>query len=120
MWHAWDMAAETCLAQLPMLLSDPNAEFQPSPFFTDQLTAFEMWLQHGSEKKKPPEQLPIVLQVLYIQSHRFRALVLLGRFLDMGAWAVDLVYPCFIETAKLRNASLRNFSQLTVTNMSAE
>jgi hypothetical protein len=25
---AWDMAAETCLAQLPMLLSDPNAEFQ--------------------------------------------------------------------------------------------
>lgn len=30
-------------------------------------------------------------QVLLSQSHRFRALVLLGRFLDMGAWAVDLV-----------------------------
>lgn len=37
--------------------------FQPSPFFTDQLTAFEVWLDHGSEHKKPPEQLPIVLQV---------------------------------------------------------
>jgi regulator-associated protein of mTOR len=36
---------------------------QPSPFFTEQLTAFEVWLEHGSEKKKPPEQLPIVLQV---------------------------------------------------------
>ena len=25
--------------------------------------AFEVWLDHGSEDKKPPEQLPIVLQV---------------------------------------------------------
>jgi hypothetical protein len=31
-----------------------------------------------------------VLQVLLSQSHRLRALVLLGRFLDMGPWAVDL------------------------------
>jgi hypothetical protein len=31
------------------------------------------------------------LQVLLSQGHRFRALVLLGRFLDMGPWAVDLV-----------------------------
>jgi regulator-associated protein of mTOR len=51
-----------------------------------------VWLDHGSEHKKPPEQLPIVLQVLLSQCHRFRALVLLGRFLDMGSWAVDLVY----------------------------
>lgn len=36
---------------------------QPSPFFSEQLTAFEVWLDHGSEHKKPPEQLPIVLQV---------------------------------------------------------
>ncbi|KAM5562583.1 hypothetical protein ABKV19_017676 [Rosa sericea] len=33
-----------------------------SPFFTEQLTAFEVWPDHGSEHKKPPEQLPIVLQ----------------------------------------------------------
>lgn len=31
-----------------------------------------------------------VPQVLLSQVHRLRALVLLGRFLDMGAWAVDL------------------------------
>ncbi|KAL0318163.1 UNVERIFIED_CONTAM: Regulatory-associated protein of TOR 1 [Sesamum calycinum] len=60
---AWDMAAEICLAQLPTLVENPNAEFQPSPFFTEQLTAFEVWLDHGSEHKKPPEQLPIVLQI---------------------------------------------------------
>jgi regulator-associated protein of mTOR len=92
MWDAWDMAAEICLSQLPQLVLDPSTEFQPSPFFTEQLTAFEVWLDHGSEHKKPPEQLPIVLQVLLSQCHRFRALVLLGRFLDMGSWAVDLVY----------------------------
>uniref|UniRef100_A0A0D9XNB4 Raptor N-terminal CASPase-like domain-containing protein n=1 Tax=Leersia perrieri TaxID=77586 RepID=A0A0D9XNB4_9ORYZ len=59
MWDAWDMAAEICLSKLPQLIADPNAEFQPSPFFTEQLTAFEVWLDHGSEDKKPPEQLPI-------------------------------------------------------------
>ena len=40
--------------------------FQPSTFFTEQLTAFEVWLDHGSEHKKPPEQLPIVLQVWHL------------------------------------------------------
>lgn len=62
-FQAWDMAAEQCLMQLPTLLSDAAAEFQPSPFFSEQLTAFELWLTHGSRDKKPPEQLPIVLQV---------------------------------------------------------
>lgn len=64
MWAAWDMAAEMCMLQLPELLKpDSTAEFTPSPFFSEQLTAFELWLEHGSKDKKPPEQLPIVLQV---------------------------------------------------------
>ena len=45
------------------LLENEEVEFQPSPFFNEQLTAFELWLEHGSNDKKPPEQLPIVLQV---------------------------------------------------------
>ncbi|KAG8374469.1 hypothetical protein BUALT_Bualt11G0135600 [Buddleja alternifolia] len=112
MWDAWDMAAEICLSQLPTLLEDPNAEFQPSPFFTEQLTAFEVWLDHGSEQKKPPEQLPIVLQVLLSQCHRFRALVLLGRFLDMGPWAVDLalsvgIFPYVLKLLQTTTPELR-------------
>ncbi|KAL0560355.1 hypothetical protein IC582_000756 [Cucumis melo] len=105
MWDAWDMAAEICLSQLPALVEDPNLEFQPSPFFTEQLTAFEVWLDHGSENKKPPESTCVIFFLMLafsgtlmppsllcgeIQGHRFRALVLLGRFLDMGPWAVDL------------------------------
>lgn len=66
MWHAWDLAVEACMLQLPGILMTGGqgqpADFVPSPFFTDQLTAFEVWLEQGSERKAPPEQLPIVLQ----------------------------------------------------------
>ncbi|KAF2305223.1 hypothetical protein GH714_003153 [Hevea brasiliensis] len=111
-WDAWDMAAEICLSQLPSLVENPNAEFQPSPFFTEQLMAFEIWLDHGSEEKKPPEQLPIVLQVLLSQCHRFKALVLLGRFLDMGSWAVDLalsvgIFPYVLKLLQTTTPELR-------------
>ena len=64
---------------------------QHSPFFSEQLTAFQVWLAMGSSDRHPPEQLPIVLQVLLSQVHRLRALDLLGRFLDLGPWAVNLV-----------------------------
>uniref|UniRef100_A0A2P2MA86 Regulatory-associated protein of TOR 1 isoform X1 n=1 Tax=Rhizophora mucronata TaxID=61149 RepID=A0A2P2MA86_RHIMU len=116
MWDAWDMAAEICLSQLPSLVEDPIAEFQPSPFFTEQLTAFEVWLDHGSEHKKPPEQLPIVLQVLLSQCHRFRALVLLGRFLDMGPWAVDLALSVgiFPYVLKLLQTTMPELRQILV------
>ncbi|KAL5204746.1 hypothetical protein ABZP36_009617 [Zizania latifolia] len=116
MWDAWDMAAEICLSKLRQLIADPNAEFQASPFFTEQLTAFEVWLDHGSEGKKPPEQLPIVLQVLLSQSHRFRALVLLGRFLDMGPWAVDLALSVgiFPYVLKLLQTSAMELRQILV------
>ncbi|CAI5969772.1 unnamed protein product, partial [Closterium sp. NIES-64] len=139
LWHAWDMAAEMCLAQLPTLLADPNAD----SFFSQQLMAFEVWLEHGSDKKRPPEQLPIVLQVrvshieccstsrspapprpsapfppslphqvLLSHSHRLRALVLLGRFLDMGPWAVDLalsvgIFPYVLKLLQTSAVELR-------------
>ncbi|KAI0714649.1 hypothetical protein C8Q76DRAFT_795507 [Earliella scabrosa] len=106
----------------------------PSRFFTDQLTAFEVWISRGGSAltkpgplslpvqlppehlhsldsdssipsyapnsleqgdhhlvpRKPPDQLPIVLQVLLSQPHRLRALILLSQFVDLGPWAVHL------------------------------
>ena len=41
--------------------------------------------------RKPPDQLPILLQVLLSQHHRTRALLLLCSFVDLGPWAVHLV-----------------------------
>ncbi|KAH8822774.1 hypothetical protein DL96DRAFT_1619182 [Flagelloscypha sp. PMI_526] len=88
--------------------------YVPNRFFADQLTAFEVWISRGGAAltkrgpmsqpdadgdtpastlvpRKPPEQLAIVLQVLLSQPHRLRALILLSQFVDLGAWAVNLV-----------------------------
>ena len=46
-----------------LLLIDCGCLEQSSPFFTEQLTAFQVWLALGSNDRQPPEQLPIVLQV---------------------------------------------------------
>ncbi|KAJ1301765.1 hypothetical protein OPQ81_008994 [Rhizoctonia solani] len=40
--------------------------------------------------RRPPDQLPIILQVLLSQTHRLRALILLSQFMDLGPWAVHL------------------------------
>ncbi|CAK8671187.1 unnamed protein product [Clavelina lepadiformis] len=114
MWAAWDHAVDVCLSQLPQLLSDDssNYAFQNSQFFAQHLTAFEVWLSFGIEQRDPPEQLPIVLQVLLSQVHRLRALDLLGRFLDLGPWAVSLalsvgIFPYVLKLLQSQAKELR-------------
>lgn len=90
LWASWDLAVDMALAQLPKLEKNLD-DYKPSTFFAEQLTAFEIYLTRGDAlAKKVPEQLPVVLQVLLSQQHRVRALILLGRFLDLGPWAVQL------------------------------
>ncbi|KAI0397690.1 raptor N-terminal caspase like domain-containing protein [Xylariaceae sp. FL0594] len=95
LWASWDLAVDLALAQLPMLekkeSENTDYEYQSSTFFAEQLTAFEVYLGRGDAlMQKPPDQLPVLLQVLLSQQHRVRALILLGRFLDLGPWAVQL------------------------------
>jgi regulator-associated protein of mTOR len=95
LWQTWDLAVDMALAQLPMLERKESEgieyEYQSSTFFTEQLTAFEVYLTRGDAMaQRPPDQLPVVLQVLLSQQHRVRALILLGRFLDLGPWSVQL------------------------------
>lgn len=115
MWHAWDLALDLCLAQLPGVLENERP-FQHSAFFQEQLTAFQVWLHLGSEARSPPEQLPVVLQVLLSQVHRLRALELLGRFLDLGPWAVNLALSVgiFPYVLKLLQSSARELRPLLV------
>lgn len=51
LWAAWEQTLDLALAQLPALLRDsPRGEvleYKHSPFFGDQLTAFEVWLDLG-------------------------------------------------------------------------
>jgi regulator-associated protein of mTOR len=115
LWQAWDLALDLCLPQIPALL-EGSAPYQSSPFFTEQLTAFQVWLALGSNDRQPPEQLPIVLQVLLSQVHRVRALELLGKFLDMGPWAVNeaLSVGIFPYVLKLLQSTARELRHLLV------
>ncbi|KAF8490741.1 hypothetical protein JB92DRAFT_3007752 [Gautieria morchelliformis] len=148
MWASWDLAIDACVAQLPRLLGLRNSDgetiaepdksladpyqYIPSSFFSDSLTAFDVWLSRGGcaltkrsrldvdadahpthppyaeidplaipvtcdatykhdlVPRKPPDQLPIVLQVLLSQGHRLRALISFAQFCDLGPWAVNL------------------------------
>jgi regulator-associated protein of mTOR len=94
LWQSWDLAVESTLAQLPDLQAaergERSYEYQHSTFFSEQLTAFQVYLSEDATEKKIPEQLPVVLQVLLSQVHRLRALILLSKFLDLGPWAVNL------------------------------
>lgn len=115
MWQAWDLAVDMCLNQLVNIV-DRGLPYQPSSFFEEQLTAFQVWLKYGTEHRNPPEQLPIVLQVLLSQAHRLRALDLLGRFLDLGPWAVNLALSVgiFPYVLKLLQSSARELRPLLV------
>ncbi|KAI9738013.1 MAG: hypothetical protein M1834_009383 [Cirrosporium novae-zelandiae] len=94
LWQSWDLAIEMVISQLPNLLEGEAQrrpyEYMHSAFFSEQLTAFEVYLTQGATEHNIPSQLPIVLQVLLSQAHRLRALILLSKFLDLGPWAVNL------------------------------
>ncbi|CCF56457.1 hypothetical protein KAFR_0B01580 [Kazachstania africana CBS 2517] len=83
-------ALQTRKSQVGLRTVQQSAQQQFTGFFEQNLTAFELWLKYASNVRNPPEQLPIVLQVLLSQAHRIRALVLLSRFLDLGPWGVYL------------------------------
>ncbi|KAM7348728.1 regulatory associated protein of MTOR complex 1 [Cochliomyia hominivorax] len=111
MWTAWDLVVDLALQQLPDIL-EHGAPYKQLPFFEEQLTAFQVWLDRESESRTPPEQLPIVLQVLLSQVHRLRALELLARFLDLGPWAVDLalgvgIFPYVLKLLQSSAKELR-------------
>eukprot|EP00045_Choanoeca_perplexa_P015462 m.195251 g.195251 ORF g.195251 m.195251 type:complete len:1312 (-) comp16999_c0_seq1:102-4037(-) len=120
MWQAWDFAVDFCLAQLPGLLTDDEeAGFMECPFFSDQLTAFEVWLMTADTTCEPasgPEQLPVLLQVLLSQQLRVRALDLLNRFMALGPWAVDraLAVGIFPYVFKLLGSPAAELQELLV------
>jgi regulatory associated protein of mTOR len=116
LWQSWDLAIEMVLSQLPALLEHEEGgrqyEYQNSNFFAEQLQAFEVYLSSGPTETHAPDQLPIVLQVLLSQAHRLRALVLLSRFLDLGAWAVHLalsigIFPYVVKLLQSAAAELK-------------
>lgn len=117
LWETWDLAVDMALAQLGALeekeAKGTDYEYQNSTFFTEQLTAFDVYLTRGDAiAQRPPDQLPVVLQVLLSQQHRVRALILLGRFLDLGPWSVQLalsigIFPYVLKLLQSAAAELK-------------
>lgn len=161
MWAQWDLAVDAVLRQLPELMKneeisngiaaipslDTPYTYIPSRFFTDQLTAFDVWISRGGSAltkrgpgslatslavdgsefipdgeqdgemehlvpRKPPEQLPIVLQLLLSQPHRLRVLFLLSKFVDLGPWAVHFaltigIFPFIVKLLQAPGRDLR-------------
>ena len=116
LWQSWDLALYTVLVQLSSLeeaARNNNGDvFQHSSFFNEQLTAFELYLTSGPTEDHPPDQLPIVLQVLLSQQHRLRALISLSKFLDLGPWAVHLalsigIFPYVVKLLQAASPELK-------------
>ena len=116
LWQSWDLAIDNVLSQLPALLENEAGkrvyEYEHSTFFSEQLTAFEVYLSSGPTKDQAPDQLPIVLQVLLSQVHRLRALILLSKFLDLGPWAVHLalsigIFPYVVKLLQAASIELK-------------
>lgn len=116
LWESWDLAIEMVLSQLPQMIAaeedGPPYQYQHSSFFTEQLVAFEVYIEQGAPHQQAPTQLPIVLQVLLSQIHRLKALVLLSRFLDLGPWAVSMaltigIFPYVVKLLQSPAMELR-------------
>lgn len=118
LWDAWDMVVDEALQRLPSLQS--SAEYVPSNFFLHQMQELRSWLRSSGAAsgfmggpRKPPEQLPIVLQVMLSQSQRKVALELIADFVSsLGAWAVDAVlgvdlFPYLSKLLGSNNSDLR-------------
>jgi WD40 repeat protein len=118
LWDAWDMVVDEVLQRLPSL--NAAAEYVPSSFFPHQMQELRSWLFSAGAAsgvmggpRKPPEQLPIVLQVMLSQSQRKEALELIAEFVSvLGAWAVDAVlgvdlFPYLSKLLRSNNLELR-------------
>lgn len=58
LWAAWEHTLELALAQLPALLAAHDDHYRHSPFFRDQLTAFQVWLDLGKCECRPAPAAP--------------------------------------------------------------
>ena len=113
LWLSWDLALDMCISQLPQVLNEKNSkEFVSCGFFSEQIEIFDLWLKYNVNSRVPPEQLPVVLQVLLSQQHRLKALELLCNFLDFGPWAVTAalsvgIFPYVLKLLTTQPKELR-------------
>lgn len=110
LWDSWDLALDLCLSQLPpepteitidnidSIIDPPSPaplpipeSYTPSDFFENHLRTFALYLKSAQLNIADLcAELPIVLQVLLSHHHRLEALILLAKFIDLGAEYVQM------------------------------
>lgn len=108
LWLTWDLFLESLVTNMIVTLnaasvtpsssttfSTSNQQLHQQPphaatlFFSEQLNAFEVWLDFQESKKEDcPVHLPILLQAILSKTNRTRGLLLLRRYIGTGAMAV--------------------------------
>ncbi|ORX66719.1 hypothetical protein DL89DRAFT_211223, partial [Linderina pennispora] len=131
LWASLDLEIDMCLQQLPRLIKEEKRRkrrYISSSYFSNQLHAFEVWLQHAATVPPPgleaPDELPAVLQVLLSQQYRLRSLILLYRFMNLGPWAVNLsmavgIFPYISKLLASTTTEIREILILVWARLSA-
>jgi regulator-associated protein of mTOR len=129
LWQAWDLAAESCVLAAYSLFKgssmvDPRnnmpmpalASSASTSFFSDHLTAFEVWLDFEASQStlslSTPPYLTVLLQMLLSPAHRLRALQLLRRYMSLGSHTVNLtllvgIFPYVLKLLQNQSPDIR-------------
>ena len=98
LWLSWESTLNSLLKEMALYQDsaypNPLLRSHSTEFFTEQIKCFSSCLRacsYSPESALPPEQLPILLQVLLSKAERLSALNLLCSYMDEGPYAVHLV-----------------------------
>ena len=98
LWLSWESTLNSLLKEMALYKDsaypNPLLRSHSTEFFEEQIQCFSRCLNacgYSPETASPPEQLPIMLQVLLFKAERHTALKLLCEYMDEGPSAVHLV-----------------------------
>lgn len=94
--QSWDYYLECILSNIIYSKTIPKP---CCSFFSDNLLAFQNWLEFSHLRKTPPEELPILLQgILAGTENRSEIFKVLAQFIDLGPWAAKHIVSVGIIT----------------------
>ena len=123
LWLSWESTLNSLLKEMSLyqdsVYPNPLLRSHSTEFFTEQIKCFSSCLRacsYSPEAALPPEQLPILLQVLLSKAERLSALNLLCSYMDEGPYAVHLVLSVgiFPYVLKLLHSSFVELKKMMI------
>ena len=123
LWLSWESTLNSLLKEMALykdsVYPNPLLRSHSTEFFEEQIKCFSRCVNacgYSPDTASPPEQLPIMLQVLLSKAERHTALKLLCEYMDDGPTAVHLVLSVgiFPYVLKLLHSSFVELKKLMV------